>query len=67
MDYLMTGIVISLICLAAWLLYKRWVGRYRSSPEPEEEAYEDEEEEPTLPKPEVSAPEPIPEPGTKED
>lgn len=32
MDYLLTGIVIALICLAAWLFYKRWAGRYREAP-----------------------------------
>ena len=36
MDYLLTGIVVALICLAAWLFYKRWVGRYKAAPEPEE-------------------------------
>jgi H+/gluconate symporter-like permease len=32
MDYLLTGIVIALICLAAWMFYKRWTGRYREAP-----------------------------------
>jgi hypothetical protein len=61
MDYLLTGIVISLICLAAWLIYKRWVGRYRSAPEPEE--YEE------IPEPSVETmvAEPIPEPETTEE
>ena len=36
MDYLLTGIVVALICLAAWMFYKRWVGRYKAAPEPEE-------------------------------
>ena len=36
MDYLLTGIVVALICLAAWLFYKRWVGRYKTAPGPEE-------------------------------
>jgi len=66
MDYLLTGIAIALICLAGWLLYKRWVGRYRSAPEPDEE-YEEEE---TTAVPETTVAqvaEPIPEPGTKED
>jgi len=48
MDHLLTGIVIALICLAAWLFYKRWTGRYREpsskqEPEPEPETYEPEE------------------------
>jgi H+/gluconate symporter-like permease len=67
MDYLLTGIVIALICLAAWLFYKRWVGRYKSAPAPEE--YEDEEEEtPPIQKAVAEPPaEPIPEPGTTEE
>jgi len=71
MDYLLTGIVIALICLAAWLFYKRWVGRYKAAPEPEE--YEDDYEEAPAPvvQEAVAAPpakpEPIPEPGTTEE
>jgi hypothetical protein len=44
MDYLLTGIVIALILLAAWIYYKRWASRRRSDPEmPEEEEYEEAE------------------------
>ena len=43
MDYLLTGIVIALIFLAAWLLYKRWIGRYREAPVAPEEDTEPEE------------------------
>jgi hypothetical protein len=64
MDYLLTGIVIALICLAAWMFYKRWVGRYRA-PAPEE--YEDDvEEEPEVQKA-VAEPPVAPEPGTHEE
>lgn len=68
MDYLLTAIVIALVCLAGWLLYKRWVGRYRQAPVTETEVEEEEEEETTaLPdKPKVDM-EPIPEPGIKEE
>lgn len=71
MDYLLTGIVIALICLAAWLFYKRWVGRYKSAPEPEE--YEEDYEEEAAPMVQAAAAEPpvkleaIPEPGTVEE
>jgi hypothetical protein len=69
MDYLLTGIVIALICLAAWLFYKRWVGRYKSAPAPEE--YEDVEEEDEAPPVQTAVAEPpaepIPEPGTTEE
>jgi H+/gluconate symporter-like permease len=68
MDYLLTGIVIALICLAAWLFYKRWVGRYKSAPAPEEYD-EDEEDETPAAQTAVAEPpaEPIPEPGTTEE
>jgi len=45
MDYLLTAIAIALVFLAAWLLYKRWVGRYKTAPAPEE--FEDDEDETT--------------------
>ena len=71
MDYLLTGIVIALICLAAWLFYKRWVGRYKSAPAPEEYEDDDEEEEaPAVQTAVAEAPvaaEPIPEPGTADE
>lgn len=69
MDYLLTGIVVALICLAAWLFYKRWVGRYKAAPAPEE--YEDNEDEtPAVQTAVAEAPvtvETIPEPGTAEE
>ena len=43
MDYLLTAVAIALVFLAAWLLYKRWVGRYKTAPAPEE--FEDDEPE----------------------
>jgi len=67
MDYLLTGFVVTLICLAAWLFYKRWVGRYRAPPpEDDYEEFEPEPEPPVAKKP-APAPEPIPEPGTSEE
>jgi hypothetical protein len=71
MDYLLTGIVVALICLAAWLFYKRWVGRYKSAPAPEE--YEEDYEEDTVPVAQAAAAdspvnlEAIPEPGTSDE
>ena len=68
MDYLLTGIVIALICLAAWLFYKRWVGRYKSAPAPEEYDEDEEDETPAVQTAVAEAPaEPIPEPGTTEE
>lgn len=71
MDYLLTGIVVALICLAAWLFYKRWVGRYKSAPAPEE--YEEDYEEDVVPVAQAAAADPpvkietIPEPGTSDE
>jgi H+/gluconate symporter-like permease len=70
MDYLLTGIVIALICLAAWLFYKRWVGRYKSAPAPEEYEDDEEDETPAVQTAVAAAPvaaEPIPEPGTSDE
>ena len=68
MDYLLTGIVIALICLAAWLFYKRWVGRYKSAPAPEEYEDDEEEEAPAVQTAVAEPPaEPIPEPGTSDE
>lgn len=62
MDHLLTGIVIALICLAAWLFYKRWTGRYREpsskqeqEPEPESETYEPEEVQTAVAEPPASS------------
>jgi hypothetical protein len=41
MDMLLTAIALALLCLAAWLLYKRYTARYKS--EPVEVEYEEEE------------------------
>ena len=41
MDMLLTAIALALLCLAAWLLYKRYTARYKS--EPVEVDYEEEE------------------------
>jgi len=71
MDYLLTGIVVALICLAAWLFYKRWVGRYKSAPAPED--YEEDYEEDVVPVAQAAAADPpvkietIPEPGTSDE
>ena len=69
MDYLLTGIVVALICLSAWLFYKRWAGRYKNEqPEDYEEDYE-EDQSPAPPETVKEPPpaEPIPEPGTTSD
>ena len=62
MDMLLTAIALALLCLAAWLLYKRYTARYKS--EPVEVEYEEDEPEiqeveadPT-PDPAPAAPEP---------
>jgi len=43
MDMLLTAIALALLCLAAWLLYKRYTARYKS--EPVEVEYEEDEPE----------------------
>jgi hypothetical protein len=43
MDMLLTAIALALLCLAAWLLYKRYTARYKS--EPVEVQYEEDEPE----------------------
>jgi len=66
MDYLLTAIAIALVCLAAWLVYKRWVGRYRQHPA--EETEEDEEPEPEVVQKAVAEPpQPAPEAEEKKD
>lgn len=60
MDMLLTAIALALLCLAAWLLYKRYTARYKS--EPVEEVYEEEEEEPEI----QEDPTPDPTPATPE-
>ena len=55
MDYLLTAFVLALICLAAWLFYKRWTGRFKTEePVIEEDTF-------------VEEPEKIPETSIKED
>lgn len=44
MDMLVTAVAIALLCVAAWLLYKRFSNRYKSQPV-ETEDYDDYEEE----------------------
>jgi hypothetical protein len=59
MEMLLTAIALALLCLAAWLLYKRYTARYKS--EPVEVEYEEDEpeiqEDPTPESP-SAAPEP---------
>ena len=67
MDYLLTALAIALVCLAAWLLFKRWVGRYRQRPVEaceDHEDLEDEVEETQVAAP--TAPAPAPEPEAEE-
>jgi hypothetical protein len=45
MDMLLTAIALALLCLAAWMLYKRYTARYKAEPVVEEE-YDEEPEEP---------------------
>ena len=69
MDMLITAVAIALLCLAAWLLYKRFSNRYKSKPV-EVDDYDDYEEEEDTPavqeavaKPtQEPAPAPAPEP-----
>lgn len=60
MDTLLTILAIGLLCVAAWLLYKRWTNRYTPEPVvdriPEEEFEAEEEPEPE-PTPAPQAPE----------
>jgi hypothetical protein len=49
MDTLLMALAFVLLCIAGWLLYKRYSARYQTPPqvvEPEE--FEDEEEEPKV-------------------
>lgn len=70
MDMLITAVAIALLCLAAWLLYKRFSVRFKSEPEAEAEDYDDYEDEPTptvqeavaAPTPAPRAPSPAPDP-----
>ena len=59
MDMLLTAIALALLCLAAWMLYKRYTARYRA--EPVEDDYEDEEPEEPVTVTEAQA-DPEPEP-----
>ena len=65
MDYLLTAIAIALVCLAGWLIYKRWVGRYRQHPA--EEPEEIEEPEPEDEQKAVAEPPSVPEAEEKKD
>jgi len=48
MDMLITAVAIALICVAAWMLYKRFSLRFKAQPEePVEEDYEEEVQEAT--------------------
>lgn len=70
MDMLITAVAIALLCVAAWLLYKRYNNRYKSQPV-ETDDYDDYEEEtpavqeavakpPATPAPPAPAPAPEP-------
>ena len=68
MDYLLTGIVIALIFLAAWIFYKRWASRRRLDVEIPEE-YEEAEDPAPVAKPAPPPPpkvETVPEPIVEE-
>jgi hypothetical protein len=59
MDMLLTAIAIALLCLAAWLLYKRYTARYQSEPVVEDYVEDEPEiQEDTTPDPLQAAPEP---------
>jgi hypothetical protein len=48
MDMLITAVAIALLCLAAWLLYKRFSNRFKSQPVViDDDEYDDYEEEET--------------------
>jgi len=62
MDMLITAVAIALICVAAWMLYKRFSLRYKAQPEePVEEDYEEEVQEAAAdPEPIARSPSPAP-------
>jgi hypothetical protein len=61
MDMLITAVAIALLCVAAWMLYKRFSLRFKAQPEdPVDEDYEEEVQEAT------ADPEPIVRPSTPE-
>jgi hypothetical protein len=69
MDMLVTAVAIALLCLAAWLLYKRFSNRFKSQPVVvDDDDYDDyEEEAPAVQEavaeaPATQAPPPVPEP-----
>lgn len=45
MDMLLSAVALALLCLAAWLLYKRYTARYRSEEPLEARDIQEEEEE----------------------
>jgi flagellar biosynthesis/type III secretory pathway M-ring protein FliF/YscJ len=48
MDMLITAVAIALLCVAAWMLYKRFSLRFKAQPEdPVDEDYEEEVQEAT--------------------
>ena len=65
MDMLLTAIALALLCLAAWMLYKRYTARYRS--EPVEDDYEDEEPEESEEPVKVTEAQADPEPESKKE
>jgi len=62
MDMLVTAVAIALICIAAWMLYKRFSLRFKAQPEePVEEEYEEDAQEAAAdPEPITRAPTPEP-------
>jgi|LakMenEpi03Aug12_release.lakeMendotaPanAssembly.Ray.scaffolds.fasta_scaffold1110231_1 H+/gluconate symporter-like permease len=44
MDMLVTAVAIALLCLAAWLLYKRFSSRFKAQPDDQEDEEEYEED-----------------------
>ena len=61
MDMLITAVAIALICLAAWMLYKRFSLRFKAQPEAPEEDYEEEVQEAIAdPEPIARSPSPAP-------
>lgn len=59
MDWLITAVAISLLCVAAWLLWKRFSNRFKSQPDDYED-YDDYAEEETPAAQEAAADPPRP-------
>ena len=63
MDMLITAVAIALVCLAAWLLYKRYINRFKSQPMVvDDDEYDDYEEEAPAVQEAVAAPTQTPAP-----